>query len=143
MQEFNALLAQPKPKLPFWPGSLNFALLNPIPQKYRPSRRLRARQKARLSTSLNVDDVTRLKTSFDVRETLRILRTRRWHLLDAQYLILIFVTLFSLIIAPSAPLIKTGACVLYGVLLLMPITQQFFLPSTSIWVYLLFFFSSR
>lgn len=142
MQEFNALLSQPKPKLPFWPGSLNFALLNPIPHKYRPSRRLRARQKAR-PTALRDDDVSRLQTSFDVRETLRILRTRRWHILDVQYLILAVVLLFSLMIAPSAPLIKTGALVLYSVLLLMPITRQFFLPSMAIWVYLLFFFSSR
>lgn len=142
MQEFNALLAQPKPKLPFWPGSLNLAQLNPIPHKYRPSRRLRARQKPR-PTALRDDDVTRLKTSFDVRDTLRLLRTRRWRLYDVQYLVLLGVTLFSLLISPPAPLIKTGAVVLYSMLLLMPITQQFFLPSLPIWIYLLYFFTSR
>jgi hypothetical protein len=50
---------------------------------------------------------------------------------------------FSLAILPSAPFIKTGGLAVLAVLLLMPATQQFFLPSLSIWTYLLYFFSSR
>lgn len=148
MQEFSAFLTQPKAKmLSFqWPTSLTFAHLNPIPCKFRPSRRLRTRrQRARRSRRATdeEDDVTRLKSSFNVLDTARLLRTRQWKLLDLQYLTLAGFIVFCLFITPSAPLIKTGALVIYSILLLMPITQQFFLPSLPIWTYLLYFFSSR
>jgi hypothetical protein len=145
MQEFNAFLTQPKPKLPFlWTGSLNLSHLNPIPYKFRPSRRLRMRQKARSTAeSKGQDDVAKLNTSFNVLETLRHLRRRQWKLLDLQHLLVAGFVLFSLLITPSAPLIKSGVVVAYSMLLLMPVTQQFFLPSLPIWTYLLYFFSSR
>lgn len=145
MQEFNAILAQPKPKLPFlWPASLTLSQLNPIPYKFRPSRKLRMRQKARSAAEKGgQEDVTKLQTSFDVLETLRHLPRRQWKLLDLQHLVLAGFIFFCMIITPSAPLIKTGALVAYSFLLLMPITQQFFLPSLPIWTYLLYFFSSR
>lgn len=148
MQEFNSFLTQPKPKLPFlWPASLNLSQLNPIPYKFRPSRKLRMRQRARSAAEAKERgqdyDVTRLSTSFDVLETLRHLRRREWRWLDLQHLVMAGFILFSMFITPSAPLIKTGALVAYSILLLMPITQQFFLPSMSIWTYLLYFFSSR
>jgi hypothetical protein len=145
MQEFDAFLNQPKPKLPFlWPGSLNLSQFNPIPYKFRPSRKLRMRQRARSAAEAKgQDDVTRLNTSFNVLETLRHLRRRQWKLLDLQHVIIAGFLVFCMFITPSAPLIKMGAVVAYSMLLLMPITQQFFLPSLPIWTYLIYFFSSR
>ncbi|AEO68018.1 778803de-770e-46fa-9191-8e60e16174fd [Thermothielavioides terrestris] len=148
VQEFPAMLAQAtamKPKLlPLrWPGTL--AQLNPIPHKFRPVRKLRLRLRPHGSSKsqAQADDVTRLQTSFDVRRSLSALRTRRWSLWDLQYLVLFGYIVFSLAILPSAPLLKTGVLVVLGLVLLMPITQQFFLPSLPIWTYLLYFFSSR
>lgn len=89
------------------------------------------------------DEVTRLNTSFDVLETLRHLRRRQWKLLDLQHLVVAGFLIFCMLITPSAPFIKLGAALAYSVLLLMPITQQFFLPSLPIWTYLIYFFSSR
>lgn len=144
MLEFNTLLSQTKPKMPFqWSGTLRFAGLNPIPHKYRPSRR-RGRQRPKVSSSsFSHDSVTSLKTSFNILGTIRMLRRRRWSLLDTQYIVLFGYISFSLFIAPSAPLIKTGAFAGLAILLLMPITQQFFFPSLPIWTYLLYFFCSR
>ncbi|KAK3385027.1 hypothetical protein B0H63DRAFT_177212 [Podospora didyma] len=143
MQEFTSFIGQSKPKLPFpWPGSLTLAQLNPIPQKYRPSRKLRLRNKAKLEVA-DQEDVTRLQTSFNVLESLEALRRRRWRLSDLQHVVVFVLIIFSLSILPSAPLVKTGALVVLASLLLMPITQQFFLPSLPIWTYLLYFFSSR
>lgn len=148
VQEFPAILAQAtamKPKLlPLrWPGTL--AQLNPIPHKFRPARklRLRLRPQGGSRSQDQADDVTSLQTSFDVRRSLRTLRTRRWSLWDLQYLVTFGYILFSLAILPPAPLIKTGVLAVIGLVLLMPITQQFFLPSLPIWTYLLYFFASR
>ncbi|KAG7293787.1 hypothetical protein NEMBOFW57_003844 [Staphylotrichum longicolle] len=143
--EFPAMLAQApamKPKLlPLrWPSTL--AQLNPIPQKFRPARKLRLRLQPTKSHD-RPDDITRLQRSFDIRGSLKALRTRRWSLWDLQHFITIGFVLFSLAILPSAPLIKTGVLVVLAALLLMPITQQFFLPSLPIWTYLLYFFASR
>jgi len=143
--EFPAMLAQApamKPKLlPLrWPSTL--AQLNPIPQKFRPARKLRLRLQPTKSHD-RPDDITRLQRSFDVRVSLKALRTRRWSLWDLQHFITIGFVLFSLAILPSAPLIKTGVLVVLAALLLMPVTQQFFLPSLPIWTYLLYFFASR
>jgi hypothetical protein len=148
VQEFPAIVAQAatmKPKLlPLrWPGSL--AQLNPIPKKYRsPARKLRLRLRPTSKSQQDqADDITRLQTSFDPLRTLRALRTRKWSLWDLQHLVVFGYIIFSLAILPSAPLIKTGVLVVLGLLLLMPITQQFFLPSLPIWTYLLYFFASR
>ncbi|KAB5518720.1 hypothetical protein GE09DRAFT_510472 [Coniochaeta sp. 2T2.1] len=147
MQEFNAFLAQPKPKLPFlWPGTLNLAQFNPIPYKFRPSRKLRMRQRARSAAEAKLaglEDITKLSTSFNVLDTLRHLRRRQWKLLDFQYAILAGFLIFCMVITPPAPFIKLTMAAGYSLLLLMPITQQFFLPSLSIWTYLIYFFSSR
>lgn len=102
------------------------------------------RQKAKSTAGSNGQaSVTQLQTSFDMMETVRHMRRRQWKLLDLQHVAMAGFILFSLSITPSAPLIKTGAVVAYCALLLMPITQQFFLPSLSIWTYLIYFFSSR
>jgi inositol phosphorylceramide synthase catalytic subunit len=142
MSEFAAFLGQQKPKLPFlWPASFNLSRFNPIPPKYRPSRRLRLRQKSKSATTS--DSITRLNTSFNVLDSLTELRRRRWRLSDLQYVVVFAYIVFSLSILPPAPLVKTGVMVVLGLILLMPITQQFFLPSLPIWTYLLYFFSSR
>ena len=148
IQEFPSALGQVPSVVPKllplrWPGAL--AQLNPIPHKYRPNaRKLRLRMPKSGSKGRDqIDDVTRLKTSFNAWESLSALRTRRWTLWDLQHVAWMWCFFFSLAILPSAPLLKTGAVVVLSVLLLMPITQQFFLPSIPIWTYLLYFFSSR
>lgn len=133
-----------KPKLlPLrWPGS--FTMLNPIPHKYRTTRKLRLFLRPHGPKPRGQsDDITRLQTSFDVWVTLRALRTRKWSLWDLQHLVVFGYLVFSLAILPSAPFIKMGALAVLAVLLLMPVTQQFFLPSLPIWTYLLYFFASR
>ncbi len=147
VQEFPAIIAQApamKPKLlPLrWPSTL--AQLNPIPQKFRPaSRKLRLRLRPTKSQEQQHDDITSLQTSWDAWRSLKALRTRKWSLWDLQHFMTFGYILFSLAILPSAPLIKTAVLVVLSVLLLMPITQQFFLPSLPIWTYLLYFFASR
>jgi membrane-associated phospholipid phosphatase len=123
----------------WWSGERKLSLtqLNPIPQKYRPSRKLRLRQQDQHH------DITRLQTSFDVRRSFAALRRHKWRVHDLQYLLVFAVLLFSLSIMPPAPLLKSGVMVILALVLLMPITQQFFLPSLPIWVYLVYFFSSR
>lgn len=145
VQEFPAILAQApamKPKLlPLrWPSTL--AQLNPIPRRYRSARKLRLHLRGSRGQD-HANDITRLQTSFDIKRSLRALRTRKWTLWDLQHVVIFGYILFSLAILPSAPFLKTGALLVLGLLLLMPITQQFFLPSLPIWTYLLYFFASR
>ncbi|KAL2023719.1 hypothetical protein VTK56DRAFT_1433 [Thermocarpiscus australiensis] len=148
MQELPSILAveEPatKPKLlPLsWPGAL-LTQLNPIPRKYRPARKLRLRLNSSSKPRDRPNDITRLQTSLDAWSTLRALRSRKWSLWDLQHLVVLGYILFSLAILPPAPLVKIGALVVLGVLLLMPVSQQFFLPSLPIWTYLLYFFASR
>jgi hypothetical protein len=134
-----------------WPGKLSLHL-PVIPHKiWSPGRKLKLKTRQRTQDASNnvkissgeVDDITRLQTSFDVWASLRALRERRWTLWDLQHLVTLGYILFSLAILPPAPLVKTGALAVLGVLLLMPITRQFFLPSLPIWTYLLYFFASR
>lgn len=87
--------------------------------------------------------VADLQTSFDFRDGLKDLRKHKWRLADLQYAVLAGLSLFSLSIAPSAPLVKSLAVIASAWVLLMPATRQFFLPSLPIWVWLLYFFCSR
>ncbi|KAH7324998.1 putative aureobasidin-resistance protein [Stachybotrys elegans] len=87
--------------------------------------------------------VSDLKTSFDFRDGVRDLQKHRWTLWDIQYAVLIGLSLFSLSIAPSAPLLKTSAVFATTWIMLMPATRQILLPSSPIWVWLLYFFCSR
>ncbi|KAK3321589.1 hypothetical protein B0H66DRAFT_175566 [Apodospora peruviana] len=137
MQDFAGVLGQTKPKMPFaWPAKL--AQLNPI----RTGRQPRSRPRAKSGAALP-DDVTTLKTSFNISESLRALRRHKWRIYDLQHVVVLCYIIFSLCILPSAPLLKLAAMLALSLLLLMPITQQFFLPSLPIWTYLLHFFSSR
>lgn len=100
--------------------------------------------KKKLSLLSLEKDVTTLNTSFSIEDSIRRLRRRKWSVFDIQYLVLASITISCLwIIEPAAPILKTAAFLGYMLLLLMPATNQFFLPSWPIWVYLLFFFSSR
>lgn len=104
----------------------------------------KCRTKPRLPPLPLENDVTTLQRSFSLRDGLQQLKERKWSVFDVQYLLLASLTIFSLwIIEPAAPVIKTAAFLGYMLLLAMPATNQFFLPSWPIWVYLLFFFSSR
>jgi inositol phosphorylceramide synthase catalytic subunit len=122
------------------PGTLNLAQWNPIPHRYRPGRR-RYRPKHNLAYSH--DDITSLQTSLNVLESVRAIRHHRWTVFDLQYPFLASIVLFSLYVAPSAPIIKTLAVIGGVLVLMMPATQQFFLPSLTIWTWLIYFFCSR
>ncbi|KAL2752136.1 hypothetical protein ACRALDRAFT_1083692 [Sodiomyces alcalophilus JCM 7366] len=145
MQDLPSFWQLKPPKLPLVsPGTLNFAKLNPIPRRFR-SGRSRSHQKRRSSPYFppGANDATALQTSFNPIPTFRQLRKHKWRLMDIQYLALAILILFSLAIAPSAPLIKTLAVLGIVLVVTMPATQQFFLPSLPIWTYLLYFFCSR
>lgn len=133
MRNINALF-QAKPSLHIgWPKKLDLSAL----------RRQRRNAKDRTFDPV-LERVSSLQTSFSVFEGIQNLKERKWSFFDAQYFILATICFFSLwIIDVQAPFIKSAAVLLYTLLLLMPATSQFFLPSWPIWTYLLYFFSSR
>ncbi|ORY58883.1 uncharacterized protein BCR38DRAFT_352354 [Pseudomassariella vexata] len=141
MQDFSTLL-QTRPKLHLkWPETLHLSSLNPISQRSKSGRR---RSNSKRKSSNSPDKIASLQTSFSTAESLRSLRRHKWSLFDLQYVVLAAFTLGCLwVIEARAPLLKTAAASGYVLLLLMPATRQFFLPSWPIWVYLLYFFSSR
>lgn len=138
-------LTQTKLKMPFhfWHGTLSLARFNPIPQSLRPSRRRPRQKSGASSTPARPDHVAALKTSFNPADGLRALQRHRWNVYDLQYVVLLVALVFSFWIAPIPTLIKMGSVAVYTLLVLMPATRQFFLPSLPIWMYLLYFFCSR
>lgn len=121
-------------------SSLSRLNLGRIPEVFS-YRRLEKNAAAPLSAE---EDVTTLQTSFSIKESLQRWRRRSWSIFDIQYVALASITITCLwMIEPAAPILKTAAFLGYMLLLLMPATSQFFLPSWPIWAYLLFFFSSR
>ncbi|KAK8050824.1 hypothetical protein PG994_012554 [Apiospora phragmitis] len=125
-----------------WPVPLDLTALNPI-NSIRQGQRKRSNSKGKARTPGN-ESVAALRTSFSISQSLRTLRRHKWCWFDLQHLFLACLCSFSLfIIGVHAPLIKTAAALGYVLLLLMPATRQFFLPSWPIWTYLLYFFSSR
>lgn len=138
MNSFSSPL-EGKSKLPFvWPEHLNLALLNRLPERYHVGRR-RSRSKSRRGE----EDITSLQTSFNMWDGVRDLQKHHFQLSDVQYVVLVCLTLFSLYVAPPAPGVKLLALMGGAWLLLMPATRQFFLPSSMIWVWLVYFFCSR
>lgn len=121
--------------------NLNAVILNHLPARYQTGRR-RSKSKSKVLPP-GVEDLTSLKTSFSLWDGVRELQRHRWQTSDLQYAVLAFLALFSLWIAPSAPMIKTFALLGSAWLLLMPATGQFFRPSMMIWIWLLYFFCSR
>ncbi len=141
MHEFNTLFTQVKPF--HWPGSLALARWNPIPHKYRPAR---SRRRPKPETSFSgspPDDITALQRSFNPLDGLRTLRRHRWSLYDVQHLVTAAFIAFSFSMAPIPAWVVLLVVLAYSLLLLMPATRQFFLPSLPIWAYLFYFFSSR
>lgn len=130
-----------KPKLPALLTS-NLAFLNRTHSKRSSSRQRRPRSNSK-PKRLESDDITSLNTSFSLWQGIKDLRSHKWTPSDLQYAILTIITLFSLYISPSAPLLKLLALTASMLVLLIPATRQFFLPSSMIWVWLLYFFSSR
>lgn len=131
-----------KPVLPsLWTENLTIAFLNHLPDRYHVGRR-RARSKSK-ATHPGAEDVTTLRTSFNISDGLRDLQKRKWKPSDLQYVFLAGLTLFSLWIAPPAPALKFFALLAASWILLMPATRQFFMPSVTIWVWLVYFFCSR
>lgn len=131
-----------KPKLPtLLTEHVNLAFLNRLPSRS-PAGRRRAKSKSK-STHPGVDDITSLRTSFSFWDGIRDLQKHQWRLLDIQYPFLIGLVLFSLWIAPPAPALKMFSLMAAVWVLLMPATRQFFLPSSTIWIWLLYFFCSR
>ncbi|EFX00801.1 type 2 phosphatidic acid phosphatase [Grosmannia clavigera kw1407] len=138
-----------------WPTASTLSHWNPIPRKYRMGRTKR-RPKPRLITQSRYfvspesssgkgvpNTIAALQISFNPVDGFRHLRQHRWSLYDVQYLITILFVIFSFVIA-SIPLPVCIAIVVgYSFLVLAPATRQFFLPSVSIWAYLLYFFCSR
>lgn len=140
MNDLSATLSG-KPKLQLlWPEHLNLPFLNTIPHRYGIGRR-RSKSKSRVHPG--VDDITTLKTSFNAWDGLRDLQKHKWCTSDLQYLFLALLALFSLWVAPPAPGVKTLAVLLSVWVISMPATRQFFLPSSMIWIWLLYFFCSR
>ena len=130
-----------KPKLPtLLTENINLAFLNRLPKRYHGRRRPRTKSNAR---DQGVDDITSLYTSFNAWDGLRDLQKHDFKKSDIQYAVLLFLTLFSLYIAPSAPALKFFALMGSAWLLLMPATRQILLPSAAIWIWLLYFFCSR
>lgn len=131
-----------------WRERLSPSKLKSIPGRYNLprmfSRSASSRAKQPMRETHPTKSLATLQTSFKITDTFEILRTRRWSFLDVQQLGVATFMIFSLwIIDPSAPFIKGLVASAYLVLLSMPITSQFFLPSWPIWTYLLYFFSSR
>ncbi|RDA82351.1 hypothetical protein CP532_4160 [Ophiocordyceps camponoti-leonardi (nom. inval.)] len=131
-----------KPILPtLWTENLTDVVLGRLPRRSQSGRR-RSRSDVKASR-YGVPDITSLQRSFNLWHGVRDLQRRRWRPADLQYLFLAALTLFSLAIAPPAPVVKATALAAAAWLLLMPATRQFFLPSVTIWVWLVYFFCSR
>lgn len=130
-----------KPQLPaLLTENLNLAFLNRLPTRHHTGR---GRRRANSKPVAMNEELTSLYTSFNMWDGIRDLQKHRWEASDLQYFFLAGLSLFSLWIAPSAPGIKFMAILGTIWLTLMPATRQFFLPSSMIWVWLLYFFCSR
>ncbi|OAA59167.1 type 2 phosphatidic acid phosphatase [Niveomyces insectorum RCEF 264] len=144
-----------------WPAAAALSHWNPIPRKYLPGRSRRKPKKPRLSTSIpssrafaspiasgnsdkiSPNGVAALQRSFNPTHGVRSLRRHRWSIYDLQHLVTVSFVLFSFTIAPIPLVVDFAVLLGYALLLLMPVTRQFFLPSLPIWTYLFYFFSSR
>ncbi|ODV86382.1 hypothetical protein CANARDRAFT_6861 [[Candida] arabinofermentans NRRL YB-2248] len=84
-----------------------------------------------------------LKTSFDPKVTIQALRERRftWQII-LNYTIMIAVNLFTLAISPASIISKLIFCAFCILILLMPITSQFFNGALPILTWVFLFFSS-
>lgn len=138
MNDFPTLSGKPKLQL-LWPDQLNLPFMNTaVPQRYRIGRR-----RTKSKSGPGNEEITALKTSFNAWDGVRDFQKHKWATSDLQYVFLGLLALFCLWIAPPAPGVKLLAVVGSVWLMLMPATRQFFLPSSMIWIWLLYFFCSR
>ncbi|KAH9840640.1 PAP2-domain-containing protein [Rhodofomes roseus] len=88
--------------------------------------------------------VGRLDKSLSPKDTLRRLSQRQWTFSDSIYLFHIALATFwmSVMQAPGFPL-KLMIPTLYAIMILIPLTSQFFIPATPIFAWLLTFYTSR
>lgn len=88
--------------------------------------------------------VGRLDKSLNPRDTLDRLRKHQWTLYDAVYVFYILLAIFWIYLmqSPGFPL-KLAIPTLWIIALVVPLTSQFFLPATPIFMWLLTFYSSR
>lgn len=134
--------AKPKLHIPHlqWPKALSIK----IPHRYRPGSGKRSRsKKPRRQTDDAPTGITQLQRSFNPLDGVRAIQRHKWGWLDIQYPALAGFMIFSLAIAPMPLLVKLIVPPISLLVCLMPATRQFFLPSMPIWIYLLYFFSSR
>lgn len=109
-----------------------------VPHRLR--RKLRSKLRNRQSPA---SSITSLQTSISPTHTIRALQSHRWSLYDGQYLLLALVGIFSLCVIQSpGPLAKTAVATLLLISLVLPITQQFFLPFLPIAAYLTLFYAA-
>lgn len=88
--------------------------------------------------------ITTLRTSVNPANTLRSLRAHHWSYYDAQYLLLTMVGIFSLCVIQSPGLpARLAIAILLMTSLILPITQQFFLPFLPIAAWLIFFYGCQ
>ncbi|KAG8162270.1 hypothetical protein KVR01_008035 [Diaporthe batatas] len=146
MHDANSFLGQAKPKLHIphlqWPRALNIA----IPEHFRPasSRSKRSRSKKPWRHPYrDSNTVTRLQRSFNPLDGVRACRRHRLCWSDIQWVALAALMIFSVTIAPMPLFFKIAIPMVSLLVCLMPATRQFFMPSMSIWVYLIYFFCSR
>lgn len=131
------------PKLPFSIAALFPHRLRRQMRSTKPKPRSRSRQR-HASASASASSTTPLTTSLNPADTFRALRAHHWTYYDAQYLFLALLAIFSLsIIQVPGPLIKTGVVAGLTLLLLVPLTRQFFLPFLPIAAWLLLFYGCQ
>jgi membrane-associated phospholipid phosphatase len=141
MEDLPAPFPSRSKKTSLWRQNITLAIFTRLPSRYQTGRpRSRSKSKILPPGQQSVGD---LKTSFSFWDGIRDLQKHKWQTSDIQYFILAGLSLFSISVAPSAPLIKCLAIVAVAWLSLTPATRQCFLPSAPIWVWLLYFFCSR
>ncbi|KAI1979588.1 Phosphatidylinositol:ceramide phosphoinositol transferase (IPC synthase) [Ophidiomyces ophidiicola] len=102
---------------------------------HRIRRKIRSKLRSRLAPS---SSITSLKTSFSPLDTLKALQSHRWTVYDGQYLVLVFLGIFSLaIIETPGPLVKTLVSLAIIIGLILPVTCQFLLPALPIFAWLI------
>lgn len=111
-----------------------------LPHRLR--RKFRSTKSKIRSRQSPASSITSLQTSFNPADTLKSLRTHQWSYYDAQYLLLAILGIFSLcVIQHPGPFVKTVVATLLMLVLLLPITRQFFLPFLPIAAWLIFFYA--
>ena len=170
MNDITSFLQAPSKMNVFAPAAAALSSLSPAPRKYRPASNSitakintsRRAPKPALSVAapdpnfiiggnrtmanrnlVGGGNVASMQRSFNPADGLRALRRHRWNVYDIQHFITALFVLFSFVIAPIPIVIDVAVVAGYMLLLLMPATRQFFLPSLPIWAYLFYFFASR